>query len=190
MSEKQRIPVAVENLRRIWELKKSEMQITQAQAAKKLGWTQGAFSQYLNNITTLNPAAVIKLANFLGVDPIEIDPDINNHLPSIQKTEVRYLASDSSTRLRNFVVYGDVSLQFFTVIMDQPIAGVPDVPLNSLILCTPSDKEPLTRSTTIAEKRYLVCRKDGSSFECVTESQCPPKFRLKSKWLIHGFLIH
>ena len=171
-------------------MKRSEMKITQAQAAKELGWTQGAFSQYLNNITALSPAAVIKLANFLSVDPIEIDPDIINHLPQIQKSEVRYLASNPGTRLRNSVVYVDASLQFFLVIMDQPITGAPDVPLNSLILCTASDKEPLTRSTTIAEKRYLIRRKDGSSFECVTESECPPKSRLNSKWLIHGFLIH
>lgn len=166
------------------------MKITQAQAAKELGWTQGAFSQYLNNITGLNPAAVIKLANFLGVDPKEIDPDINNHLPNVQKTEVRYLASDPKTRLRNVVVYGDVSFQFFIIIMDQQVKGAPDVPLNSLILCTSADKEQRTKSTTIAEKRYLICRKDANEFECVTESQCPPKSRLKSKWLIHGFLIH
>ena len=33
------------------------------------------FSQYLNNLTNLNDAAIIKLANFLDVDPIEIDAD-------------------------------------------------------------------------------------------------------------------
>ena len=66
--------MAANNLRAIWDLKKSEIGITQTEAAKQLGWTQGALAQYLNNITELNPPAVIKLANFLGVDPREIDP--------------------------------------------------------------------------------------------------------------------
>lgn len=66
--------VAANNLRKIWDLKKSEIGITQTEAAKKLGWTQGALAQYLNNITELNAPAVIKLANFLGVDPQQIDP--------------------------------------------------------------------------------------------------------------------
>jgi len=69
--------VAANNLRKIWDSRKSEIGITQTEAAKKLGWTQGALAQYLNNITELNPPAVIKLANFLGVDPKEIDPSAN-----------------------------------------------------------------------------------------------------------------
>lgn len=69
--------VAANNLRKIWDLKKSEIGITQTEAAKTLGWTQGALAQYLNNITELNAPAVIKLANFLGVDPREIDPTAN-----------------------------------------------------------------------------------------------------------------
>ena len=66
--------MAANNLRKIWDLRKSEIGITQTEAAKQLGWTQGALAQYLNNITELNPPAVIKLANFLGIDPREIDP--------------------------------------------------------------------------------------------------------------------
>lgn len=69
--------MAANNLRKIWDSRKSEIGITQTEAAKKLGWTQGALAQYLNNITELNPPAVIKLANFLGVDPKEIDPSAN-----------------------------------------------------------------------------------------------------------------
>ena len=68
-----------ENLRRLWEEKKQDG-TTQLQAAKKLGWTQGAFSQYLNNITELNPLAVLKLANFFGVPPEHIDPSIRTLL--------------------------------------------------------------------------------------------------------------
>ena len=77
MTTKKDSSVAANNLRAIWDLKKSEIGITQTEAAKQLGWTQGALAQYLNNITELNPPAVIKLANFLGVDPREIDPATN-----------------------------------------------------------------------------------------------------------------
>ena len=66
--------MAANNLRKIWDIRKSEIGLTQTEAAKELGWTQGALAQYLNQITELNPPAVVKLANFLGVDPREIDP--------------------------------------------------------------------------------------------------------------------
>ena len=69
--------MAANNLRKIWDLRKSEIGITQTEAAKQLGWTQGALAQYLNNITELNPPAITKLANFLGVDPREIDSSVN-----------------------------------------------------------------------------------------------------------------
>lgn len=69
------LPIAVQNLRRIWEDRKKSLEINQSQAAETLGWTQGAFSQYLNNITELHDEAVAKLANFLEVDPHEIDPN-------------------------------------------------------------------------------------------------------------------
>ncbi len=74
MTTKKDSSVAASNLRKIWDSKKSEIGITQTEAAQKLGWTQGALAQYLNNITDLNPPAVIKLANFFGIDCREIDP--------------------------------------------------------------------------------------------------------------------
>jgi len=79
MTTKKYSSVAANNLRAIWDIKKSEIGITQTEAAKKLGWTQGALAQYLNNITELNAPAVVKLANFLGVDPREIDPTADFH---------------------------------------------------------------------------------------------------------------
>jgi len=76
MKKTNQLPRAVNNLRAIWEKKKVEMQFTQVEAAKELGWSQGAISHYLNNITDLGPAAVIKFANFLEVDPRDIDPTV------------------------------------------------------------------------------------------------------------------
>ena len=74
MSMKKESSVAADNLRALWEARKHELKLTQTEAAAKLGWTQGALAQYLNNLTELNPPAVIKLANFFGVDPRDIDP--------------------------------------------------------------------------------------------------------------------
>ena len=93
------LPQAVKNLRKIWDQKKIEMRFTQVEAAKELGWSQGAISHYLNNITELRAQATIKLANFLDVDPREIDPDIEPNLPSIVSHPVTYDASDMSKRL-------------------------------------------------------------------------------------------
>lgn len=95
----QSVPVAVSNLRKIWDAKKVEMKFTQVEAANKLGWTQGAISHYLNNITSLNPQATIKFANFLGVDPMEIDPSIKEHLPNTRTRNIRYDSSDITKKL-------------------------------------------------------------------------------------------
>lgn len=85
-------PIAVKNLRKIWESKKLDIQFTQVTAAKDLGWSQGAISHYLNAITDLNTAAIIKFANFLDVDPREIDPEIEASLPSVHNKLVKYNA--------------------------------------------------------------------------------------------------
>lgn len=90
MKKASELPAAVNNLRRIWDDKKAEMKFTQVQAAEKLGWSQGAISHYLNNITELGPAATIKFANFLGVDPEEIDPTVKEHLPHTRTRIIKY----------------------------------------------------------------------------------------------------
>lgn len=81
MTTKKESSAAVNNLRRIWDAKKAEIGVTQSEAAKELGWTQGAVAQYLNNITELNASATIKLANFLGVDPRDINPTAIDEFP-------------------------------------------------------------------------------------------------------------
>ena len=79
------------------------MRFTQVEVAKELGWSQGAISHYLNNITELRAQAIIKLANFLDVDPREIDPDIEQNLPSIVKQTVSYNASDMTKRINELL---------------------------------------------------------------------------------------
>ena len=90
MSTEKILPKSVQNLRKIWNHKKVEMQFTQIEAAITLGWTQGAISQYLNNLSDLGPVAIIKFANFLGVDPVEIDPSITGFLPNIRTRVIKY----------------------------------------------------------------------------------------------------
>ena len=90
MSTEKILPKSVQNLRKIWNHKKVEMQFTQIEAAITLGWTQGAISQYLNNLSDLGPVAIIKFANFLGVDPVEIDPSITRFLPNIRTRVIKY----------------------------------------------------------------------------------------------------
>ncbi len=96
-------PVAVKNLRRIWEAKKSDMNFTQVTAAQELGWSQGLISHYLNNITDLGPLATIKFANFLGVDPRDIDPEIADDLPKTKGYHFKYLASDMTKIIRKSI---------------------------------------------------------------------------------------
>jgi transcriptional regulator with XRE-family HTH domain len=104
MKKASQLPKPVRNLRRIWDKKKAEMNFTQVQAAKELGWSQGAISHYLNAITDLGPPAVIKLANFLGVAPTDIDPDVVKHLPNVQSYNVTRTAADL-TKVINRTVY-------------------------------------------------------------------------------------
>ena len=97
MSTKKNFPLPVENLRVIWDKKRIEMRFTQVEAAKILGWSQGAISHYLNDLTELGPAAVIKFANFLNVDPSDIDPGIREFLPNIRTRLIKYDASNLTT---------------------------------------------------------------------------------------------
>ena len=105
MKKPQELPNSVNNLRAIWDSKKVEMQFTQVEAAKELGWSQGAISHYLNNITSLGPSAIIKFANFLGVDPLDIDPEIREFLPNTRTRVIRYdcdnLSRTIDTKLYN-----------------------------------------------------------------------------------------
>lgn len=88
-------PLTVANLQRIWAEKKRTLKLTQTQAAKELGWTQGAFSQYLNGVTELNPAAVLKLAKYLEVLPEDIDPSFR----TIELKKVQCPACNASFEL-------------------------------------------------------------------------------------------
>lgn len=68
-----------DNLKSIWNAKKSALGLTQEKAAAKLGWnSQAAVGQYLNGNIPLNTDAKSKFAALLDVSVTEIDPDMSS----------------------------------------------------------------------------------------------------------------
>ena len=79
--EQEKLPIAVQNLRRLWFNKKANEKMNQNDAAKELGWNQSLFSHYIANINKLTDKTVWKLANYLEVSPYDIDPDYGKDYP-------------------------------------------------------------------------------------------------------------
>lgn len=62
-------------LKKLWQNKKDELNLSQVKAAKELGYhSQGAISQYLNGKVAMNFHAVAKFAKLLRVDVQAISP--------------------------------------------------------------------------------------------------------------------
>jgi hypothetical protein len=81
-------------LKRLWEQRKGDLGLTQISGAKALEISQPSFSQYLNCVIPLNTDAIIKFAELLRVNPVDIDPTLKNinsllSLRSMQETDVR-----------------------------------------------------------------------------------------------------
>lgn len=66
---------AHKRLRRLWDVKKRDLHLTQEQVADLWGVTQGAVSQYLNGHTKLGVVATLRFSKLLGVRPQDIRPD-------------------------------------------------------------------------------------------------------------------
>ena len=124
MNKQPVLPIAVQNLRRIWNAKKIEMQFNQTNAAKELGWSQGAVSHYLNDITEMGPAAVVKFANFLNVDPTDIDPTIIVKLPKVRKVLLTKSAADMALNITHAVYdRDDIPHIFVRIDTSIPVEG-------------------------------------------------------------------
>lgn len=71
----------VQRLRALWDVKQTELGLTQAEVARLCGWRQtSAFGHYLHGRTPLNVEAACKLARVLRVNPEEIMPSITKIL--------------------------------------------------------------------------------------------------------------
>ena len=175
----------VQNLQRIWTQKKVEMDLTQVEAAAQLNWTQGAFSQYLNDITEMSSATVIKLANFFGVDPEDIDPDII--LPSVQTIACKFEISDPTSKKKRKVDI-DTGDDLFLIEVDHkgfnlPIGSYVEV-VDVLVAA-----HPRTRSTTNTPW-YLYQVKGGTQFKMSKKSDVSPPADLEKKFLITGIWLY
>ena len=134
MVNKEDLPVIVRNLRRIWEIKKGVRGFIQSDAAADLGWTQGGLSHYLNGNTPLKGPAVIKLANYLNVDPIEIDPDIEANLPNVRKVSISYTSDDGTNKqYKTMYIRDDIDSFYVEIVGHRHLENHPEVVLiNSL----------------------------------------------------------
>ena len=183
----------VKNLQRIWNVRKKEMEITQVEAAKKLNWTQGAFSQYLNAITEMSPQTVIKIANFLDVTPQEIDPNIDSALPNVESKEVRFNIDGPNLEFCKTVNW-DTKVNDFCVKITEDCFITVDNGLRQawqmfqgmLLVCVDmlnGKKEyvPRMSSNTVF---YLVQEKGSSEFALFTEPRVPANSKLDKKFLV------
>lgn len=189
---KERLPIAVTNLRKIWDQKKREMEITQIEAADKLGWTQGAFSQYLNGITELGPSAVIKLANFFGVDPIDIDPNIGTSLPQVKRAKVDYALDNATKRINeayefNLGIYED----FIRIKLDSDYAvGKFTLRKGTIINCLPYPLKQYVPRNTESTPIFAAQVKGYKRWHIYFENTLPPKSEIKKLLLILGFTLY
>jgi len=188
---------AVENFKRIWNIRKREMEITQVEAAEKLNWTQGAFSQYLNNITEMSPQTIIKLANFLDVAPSEIDPDIDKSLPDVFTYPVTHNLSDPNLEINETTNYYSIDVKYITV--DKPIELLKDNGLNGPAKYPTGVKigyldlfnsPPYAPKMTTSPNFYLIQKKNKKVFETCQHKHLPPDEELTKKFLIIEIVIH
>ena len=189
---------AVENFKRIWNIRKREMDITQVEAAEKLNWTQGAFSQYLNAITEMSPQTIIKLANFLDVDPLEIDPDIDKSLPDITTYPITHNLSDPNVKTNKTLTYHNIiNLQFITV--DKEIELVKDNGLSppakypagvQIGYIDMFDSPSYTPKMTTSPNFYLIQKKNKKVFETCDQEHLLSDEELIKKFLIVEVVIH
>jgi len=93
---------ASHNLTNLWNLYAPSRSLTQNKAAKLLGISQPAISNYLNGVLKLNIAMVLHFALLLGVEPSTIDPRLSNlmKLPKPEYTHgIRITTSDYEPRV-------------------------------------------------------------------------------------------
>lgn len=77
------------NAKRLWmEHKTTHGKLSQEVAASDLGWSQSAFTQFINGKVALNTEAKLKLAKYFGCQVKKIDPDFEFDVTAPQLTTV------------------------------------------------------------------------------------------------------
>lgn len=98
-----------DNLKKIWQLKKKSLGLTQEKAGFALGMTQAGVSHYLNKTAVLSTEAKLKWSELLEVPVTDIDPDFkwtsptpNEPIATPQKSNLFSISTwDSKTPLDN-----------------------------------------------------------------------------------------
>jgi len=187
------------NLKRIWNIRKEELKVTQALAATQLKWTQGALSQYLNGITAMSSQTVVKLANYLDVHPIEIDPNIIQSLPSVATKEVRYSTNDPNLILNESIVWPEESCKFFIRADKEYLIEVDDGAARPwqafegmVFKCIDVLENKSYKQTRMSTNgpHYLVQKKGAGEFVIFSEGCAPPDDKLAKKFLILDLSVY
>lgn len=180
-----------ENLHRIWQKKKVEFNLNQKEAADLLGWTAGALSQYLNGVTKLKPEAVIKLSNFLGVDPTELDPQMIHFMPDVKVISVEYNFSNSETKLsKNASETWSFNINRFLIRLDTDAHWKQNnkkysFPAGSYLVVSKDPRLSLVKENSI----WAVVLKAETKFQIIPNIDLPMKKDMAKQYLIHGLKI-
>jgi transcriptional regulator with XRE-family HTH domain len=155
------------------------MQVNQSQAARELGWTQGALSQYLNNITDLNAAAVIKLANFLDVSPTDIDPTVEDILHKVESIEIRYHSTSRSPVNETAHPHKFVRDKTFGIVAKHTLSchtkrGLVSFPTGNLILCRDIGVQDVGDDTVL-----IAAAPGATRFDLYTKANLPKRTTLR-----------
>lgn len=131
-------------LKSIWTLRKRTLDLTQAKAAKELGFArQSTVSQYLNGFMPLSVEATLKFAKLLEVDPTQIDPKITDLFvdwsQAVSKVRIPVLGTLEMGALES--VYLEVPLEdgkpMYAVKVDTD--SIPGLSKGDHVICNPEE---------------------------------------------------
>lgn len=180
-------PQVVKNLRKIWDAKKIQMRFTQVEAAKELGWSQGAISHYLNNITELRAPAIVKLANFLDVDPRDIDPNIEDSLHSVEKKFISYDVRDATKKIDEILLSRrDDS----SILVKIPNSGIYTAHFSQYESYKECYARLISPSQLKTPKTYAVRLKGKKNIEFFTPQKLPPSSAIQTLWSVVAYYYY
>lgn len=128
---------SAERLRLQWNKQKRTLGMTQAVAAKKIGFSQSALNQYLNCTIPLNTDAVLSFARLLECRPEEIDPNFRERISLLPQrvpvisTTTRSKPSKRMIEIKRKTIYEST----YGVQLDTDMT--PLLPQGTIILCSP-----------------------------------------------------
>lgn len=178
--------VLQENLMRVWKRRSAEEGLNQKEAADLLGWTRGAFCQYLNGHTKLNPEALIKLANFFSVDPRELDPAIDQFLPDLRSWPLLYKISNPGQKIRNTELklpYTKKKHKLLIMEIDKPISwtynGKKNTVSSGYLTCIEKPDPQTVKENSL----WIVQLNNDPTFQILEDKVLPLKNKISKKYL-------